>query len=384
MKKKLIRTATVAMSLDILLEGQLAFLNEFYDVVAVSGRDNHLENVASREKVKTIDVAFYRTISPVKDLISLFRLYKTLKIEKPFIVHSITPKAGLITMIAGFFARVPIRVHTFTGLVFPTKTGFSQSFFIFIDKILCLFATHIFPEGNGVKNDLIKYKITKKPLKIIANGNVNGINLEYFNPDLYLEIDKNNLRLKLNIDSNDFVFIFVGRLVSDKGINELISAFDKLSAEKNNVKLLLVGNFEQELDPLQPQTIEKINNNKSIVSVGFQADVRSYFSIANALVFASYREGFPNVVLQAGAMNLPCIVTNINGCNEIIENNVNGLIIESKIEKAIFNAMNLFLSDKKLVEKLALNAREKIALRFEQSIVWNALLAEYRLLEKQK
>ena len=384
MKKKLIRTATVAMSLDILLEGQLAFLNEFYDVVAVSGRDNHLENVASREKVKTIDVAFYRTISPVKDLISLFRLYKTLKIEKPFIVHSITPKAGLITMIAGFFARVPIRVHTFTGLVFPTKTGFSQSFFIFIDKILCLFATHIFPEGNGVKNDLIKYKITKKPLKIIANGNVNGINLEYFNPDLYLEIDKNNLRLKLNIDSNDFVFIFVGRLVSDKGINELISAFDKLSAEKNNVKLLLVGNFEQELDPLQPQTIEKINNNKSIVSVGFQADVRSYFSIANALVFASYREGFPNVVLQAGAMNLPCIVTNINGCNEIIENSVNGLIIESKNEKAIFNTMNLFLSDKKLVEKLALNAREKIALRFEQSIVWNALLAEYRLLEKQK
>ena len=384
MKKKLIRTATVAMSLDILLEGQLAFLNEFYDVVAVSGRDNHLENVASREKVKTIDVTFYRTISPVKDLISLFRLYKTLKIEKPFIVHSITPKAGLITMIAGFFARVPIRVHTFTGLVFPTKTGFSQSFFIFIDKILCLFATHIFPEGNGVKNDLIKYKITKKPLKIIANGNVNGINLEYFNPDLYLEIDKNNLRLKLNIDSNDFVFIFVGRLVSDKGINELISAFDKLSAEKNNVKLLLVGNFEQELDPLQPQTIEKINNNKSIVSVGFQADVRSYFSIANALVFASYREGFPNVVLQAGAMNLPCIVTNINGCNEIIENSVNGLIIESKNEKAIFNTMNLFLSDKKLVEKLALNAREKIALRFEQSIVWNALLAEYRLLEKQK
>ena len=384
MKKKLIRTATVAMSLDILLEGQLAFLNEFYDVVAVSGRDNHLENVASREKVKTIDVTFYRTISPVKDLISLFRLYKTLKIEKPFIVHSITPKAGLITMIAGFFARVPIRVHTFTGLVFPTKTGFSQSFFIFIDKILCLFATHIFPEGNGVKNDLIKYKITKKPLKIIANGNVNGIDLCRFNPELFSDNDKNNLRLKLNIDSNDFVFIFVGRLVSDKGINELIAAFDKLSIEINNVKLLLVGNFEQDLNPLQPLTIEKINNNKSIVSVGFQADVRPYFSIANALVFASYREGFPNVVLQAGAMNLPCIVTNINGCNEIIENNINGLIIESKNEKAIFNAMNLFLNDKKLVEKLALNARENIALRFEQSIVWNALLAEYRLLEKQK
>ncbi len=378
MKKKLIRTATVASSLDILLKGQLSFLNEHFEVIAVSGQDIHLENISNREKVQTIDVAFQRHIAPIKDLISLFKLYKILKKEKPFIIHSITPKAGLLSMIAGYFAQVPIRIHTFTGLVFPTKTGFSKSFFIFMDRLLCQFATHIFPEGNGVKNDLIQNKITKKPLNVIANGNVNGIDLNHFNPSLFSENDKIELRKILNISNHDFVFIYVGRLVSDKGINELVAAFEKILANNLNARLLLVGNFENDLDPLFPETYKILKQNKSIISVGFQEDVRPYFAIANALVFPSYREGFPNVVLQAGAMNLPSIVTNINGCNEIIQDNFNGIIIEFRNENAIFEAMNRLLNDKDLVCKLASNSRNNIVVRFEQSLVWNALLVEYR------
>lgn len=377
MKKKIIRTATVASSLDILLKGQLAFLNEYYDVIAVSGQDIHLENVANREKIRTINISFQRPISFIQDLISLFRLYKLLKKEKPFIIHSITPKAGLLSMIAGFWAGVPVRIHTFTGLIFPTKTGLSKSFFIFMDRFLCRFATHILPEGNGVKNDLIKYKITNKPLKIIANGNINGIDLKYFNPDLFSENDKINLRKHLNISENDFVFIYVGRLVSDKGINEIIKTFDKLQKQNSKAKLLLVGPFENNLDPLLSETYAVLESNTSIMSIGFQDDVRPYFAIANALVFASYREGFPNVVLQAGAMNLPSIVTNINGCNEIIQDNFNGNIIESKNEKALFNAMQLYINDNELVKKLASNCRQNIISKFEQKLVWNALLKEY-------
>ena len=166
--KKLIRTATVSLSLDILLKGQLQFLSQNFDVVAISGQDKHLIEVEDREKVKTIAVAFERKIAPFRDLISLFKLYKVLKKEKPFIIHSITPKAGLLSMIAGYFANVPVRIHTFTGLIFPSKKGLMQQLLIVMDKILCRFATHIFPEGNGVKNDLLQYKITKKPLKINA------------------------------------------------------------------------------------------------------------------------------------------------------------------------------------------------------------------------
>lgn len=379
--KKLIRTATVSISLNVLLKGQLQYLNSFYKVIAVSNADNHLLEVANRENIKTIEVEFERKISLFKDLLSLYKLYKVLKSEKPFIIHSITPKAGLLSMIAGFLASVPIRIHTFTGLIFPTKTGLTKHILILMDKILCQFATHIYPEGNGVKKDLIKFKITKKPLKIIANGNINGIDCDYFNASNFSSIANNNLRNQLKIQQTDFVFIFIGRMVADKGMNELINSFVEISKLNNNTKLILVGPNEQHLNPLKNNTIHEINTNKNIISVGWQDDVRPFLAIAKALVFPSYREGFPNVVLQAGAMNLPCIVSNISGCNEIITSDFNGLIIEPRSENEVLNAMNLFINDVNFVRKLAANARQNIIDNFEQSLVWQAILNEYHNLE---
>ncbi len=380
--KVLIRTATVSMSLDILLKGQLAFLKNYYEVVAVSGKDSHLDRVARREGVRTISVSFQRQISPIKDFISLLKLYKVLKKEKPLIVHSITPKAGLLTMIAGYFADVPIRIHTFTGLVFPYKKGFLHFLLLFLDKVLCRFATHIIPEGEGVKKDLLEFNVTKKPLQVIANGNVNGIDLEYFNSDAVTERECLNLKAQLKITNSDFVFIFVGRLVADKGINELVAAFNILSKENANYKLLLVGPFEEDLDPLHQDTLDLIKSNKSIIFLGFQKDIRPYLSISNVFVFPSYREGFPNVILQAGAMNLPCIVTDICGSNEIIIPNENGIIIPVKNEIAIFEAMQLISSDKELFLKLKLKSRDYIVSSFQQEVVWKALYEEYKRLEK--
>ena len=169
-----------------------------------------------------------------------------------------------------------------------------QRLLIVMDKILCSCSTHIYPEGEGVKNDLISYNITRKPLKVLANGNVNGVNTSYFNPALFLDEENKSLKNKLDIIEDDFVFIFVGRIVSEKGINELVAAFEKLSTENKKVKLLLVGPLEEKLDPLQEKTTLIIKHNKQIISVGFQNDVRPYFAIANALAFPSYREGFPN------------------------------------------------------------------------------------------
>ena len=380
--KKIIRTATVASSLDILLKGQLGYLNQDYEIIAISGQDQHLKNVSIREQVQTIDVVMSRQIVPFQDLVSLYKLYKTFKNQKPLIVHSITPKAGLLSMIAAKLARVPIRIHTFTGLVFPTRKGFMQQFLIFLDQTLCYFATHIYPEGQGVKNDLIKYKITKKPLKIIANGNINGIDLDYFDPNLFSDNDKSVLKNKLKILDNDFVFVFVGRLVKDKGINELIQAFLELNSETPETKLLLVGDFENNLDPLEAETLKILKNHQSIISVGFQDDVRPYYSIANVLVFPSYREGFPNVVLQASAMGLPCMVTNINGCNEIIQDNFNGLIIEPKNQNEILMSMKRLITTPNLLKNLSENSRTLISQKFNQKLVWKAVLDEYKLLEK--
>lgn len=376
--KKVIRTSTVALSLDFLLKGQLKFLSSDYEIIALSGKDDHLMEVEIRENVRTIDVKMQRQISPFQDLISLFRLYITFRKEKPFIVHSITPKAGLLSMTAAYFAHVPIRVHTFTGLIFPAKTGFMQKVLILMDKVLCRFATHIYPEGQGVRNDLLKYGITRKPLKILANGGVNGIDTSYFSRDHFSDSDSAALKTSLGISSTDFVFIFVGRLVGDKGINELVRAFAELSSEEKEIKLLLVGPIETDLDPLEASTLNEIETNPNIISAGFQNEVRQYFAISNVLIFPSYREGFPNVVMQAGAMELPAIVTNINGCNEIISNGENGIIIPVKDDRAVLGAMREVYHNKNLYQQLRQNARPMIADRYEQAKVWQAILDEYR------
>lgn len=372
---KIIRTATVAMSLNILLKGQLRYLNQFFDVLAVSGYDADLETVKNREEVSVVSVTMKRSIAPFQDLISLYRLYKLFKKERPIIVHSITPKAGLLSMVAAKYANVPVRIHTFTGLVFPAKKGLFQKILILMDKVLCWHATHIIPEGAGVKQDLLDYKITKKPLEVIANGNVNGIDTTFFNSNTISEQQQQNLRNELGIDSSDFVFVFIGRLVADKGINELVRAF--LSLAIPNCKLLLVGPYETE-DPLQPETLKAIQQNDSILSVGFQHDVRPYLVISDCLVFPSYREGFPNVVMQAGAMGLPSIVTDINGSNEIIIEGFNGTIVPAKNVTALSNAMIRIKEDETWRNQLQSNARSSIISRYEQELVWEALLIKYK------
>ncbi|MFH6944321.1 glycosyltransferase family 4 protein [Flavobacterium sp. FlaQc-50] len=379
---KIIRLSTVPLSLNVLLKGQLKFLNSYYNVLGVSGKGLDLDEVAKREGITVHSIEMQRKIAPLKDLVSLVRLYFYFRIERPFIVHSITPKAGLLSMIAGKLAGVPIRIHTFTGLIFPSKSGFFQKILIVMDRLLCLCATNVYPEGQGVSEDLVKYRITKKPLKVIGNGNVNGIDTEYFDPGLYTLEDKIKLRKKIGVFENDFVFIFVGRLVKDKGINELVTAFLKLEVNFKEVKLVLVGPFENDLDPLNTETISAIEESDAIVTVGFQQDVRPYFAMADTLVFPSYREGFPNVVMQAGAMELPSIVTDINGSNEIITENENGMIIPVKDVDAIYNSMKKIVTNTEYRNKLAHNARFNIVSKYEQQLVWNALLEEYKNLEK--
>lgn len=379
--KKIIRVSTKAISLNCLLKGQLFFLNQNYDIIGVSGEDHHLKEVREREKINTISIEIHREISLFCDLLSLYKLYLLFKKEKPLIVHSISPKAGLISMLAGKMAGVPIRMHTYTGLIFPSKTGFLKKILIMMDKVMCYCATNIYPEGQGVKNDLIQYKITNKPLTILANGNINGIDLLHFNPLLFSKSENLKLKKELGITPEDFVFIFVGRLVGDKGINELIKAFSQIASEKPNVKLILLGFFESDLDPLSSETMSTIKSNNSIVSIGYKSDVRPYFSISDVLVFPSYREGFPNAVIQAGAMGLPSIVTDINGCNEIIVEGKNGTIIPIKNTNSLYKSMNKMLEDQDYRIYLQQNARNMIINRFDNIQVWKAILAEYKRLE---
>ena len=377
MKKiKLIRTSTVPGSLNTFCKGLLRELQEQegYEVVAVSSPGEQLDEISRREGVKTVAVPMERRISPLNDLKSLWRLIRVFRKEKPAIVHSITPKAGLLSMIAAWVARVPVRLHTFTGLVFPTATGLTQKILILTDRITCACATHIVPEGEGVKNDLINYRITRKPLKVLGHGNIRGIDLDYYNPELP-EVQADAAKIR---KPGVFTFVFIGRLVGDKGINELVEAFERLNTEYPETRLLLVGRQEPELDPLKHETIAKIDHNKNIEAVGQQSDVRPWLASADALVFPSYREGFPNVVIEAGAMGLPSIVTDINGSREIIIEGRNGTIVPPRNAMALEAAMRRFVESPDDVARMAENARPLIASRYEQSYVRRCLKDYYR------
>ncbi|WP_301029895.1 glycosyltransferase, partial [Parabacteroides goldsteinii] len=250
--QKLIRISTIPVSLETLLKGQLKMLSEHYEVVVVSSPGERMKVLEEREGVRTVSIPMERRISLVKDFMSLLRLIILFAKERPDMVHSITPKAGLLSMLAAWITRVPVRMHTFTGLVFPTATGKMQKLLIVMDRLTCFCATHINPEGEGVKRDLINYNITSKPLHVIANGNVNGIDLEYF--DRTPEVMEKAYSYK---KEGTFTFCFVGRMVKDKGINELVHSFLRLYQDDARVRLLLVGPFEKELDPVLPEVEEQ-------------------------------------------------------------------------------------------------------------------------------
>ena len=369
--KKIIRAVTVDASLGF-VEPMLPYLSKKYEVQLLSSPGDRLDSMCLKYKVKGYRVLMQRHISLWNDLKALVRLIIIFYRERPDMVHSMTPKAGLLCMVAAWLTRVPVRVHTFTGLVWPTSTGFSRKILMTTDWITCASATHIIPEGYGVLNDL--HHITKKPMKVLGYGNVRGVDMIRFSrrSEIVVRADK----LKVN---GVFTFIFVGRIVSDKGINELVAAFVRLNNLYNNTRLILVGRFEENLDPLKSQTIDIIKNNPSINFVGQQYGdaLPAYYAASDCFILPSYREGFPNAVLEAGSMGLPCIVTDVNGSREIIMDGENGIIVPPKDENALMESMKSVMSDKPLFQRLAANARIMIEKRFEQNFVCKCLYEFY-------
>lgn len=373
--RKIIRTSTVPTSIDTFCEGLLRTLQEKdgHEVVVVSSPGKELETVSQREGVRVIEVPMERHIAPLRDLPSLWRLIKVFRREKPYMVHSITPKAGLLSMMAAWICRVPVRLHTFTGLVFPTATGLTQKVLIMTDRITCACATHITPEGEGVKNDLMDYRITRKPLQVLGYGNVRGIDLEWYDPARKDVVEKAAPLRRPGL----FTYIFVGRLVGDKGINELVGAFREVHSIHPDTRLLLVGEEEHELDPLCQETLDEIKHNPAIEAVGQQADVRPWLAASDCFVFPSYREGFPNVVIEAGAMGLPSIVTDINGSREIVIPGRNGVIIPPRDASALAREMLRMFDNKDVCRDMGVASRPLIASRYEKNFVQGELRKFY-------
>ena len=408
-RKKIIRVTTADISLNSLLKGQLMFLNQYFEVIGVAKDTGVLKEVSEREGIRVVDAPLERPISLVKDIKGLWFLYRLFRKEKPWCVHANTPKGSLLAMIAAWFACVPHRVYTVTGLRYQGAHGVLRKILKTMERLSCLFATNVIPEGQGVLQCLKRDNITKKVLRVIHYGNINGKDTEFFSRDSTIETaslkltDKQiylrNLsekearsivRSELGFSNNDFIFVFIGRLVNDKGLGELADAIRKLENENLEIKLLLIGEIDGEDDALAKDKLNYLMQSKNVKYIGVQSDIRPYLMASDVLVFPSYREGFPNVPLEAGALGLPAIVTNINGSNEIVEDGVNGKIIQAPLDNngmrvnditnELYTMMKWFFHHPEEVKRMGENARPIICERYEQHNVWKAILEYYKQL----
>ncbi|MCA6073413.1 glycosyltransferase family 4 protein [Fulvivirga sedimenti] len=377
---KLVRITTVPISLDLLLRGQLKFMREQnIEVFTASADGPEITRFSEREGVPHKIFPLTRKITPFIDMKAVVELRNWLKEIKPDIVHTHTPKAGLIGMMAALWAGVPHRLHTVAGMPLMEATGTKRKILEAAERVTYSCATAVYPNSMNLKSFIeSSIPVDKQKLKVIGKGSSNGIDTDFFQNTPALSAQGSNLRNSLGIGEKELVFTFVGRIVKDKGINELITAFLKLSEIRNDSHLVLVGPFEDHLDPVSADTRKAITEHPRIHSVGFQSDIRPYLSMTDVFVFPSYREGFPNVVLQAASFQLPVIVTDINGCNEIIADGENGIIVPAKDSQALLEAMNRYASNADLRGLFGLAARASVVDNYSQSAIWQALLKEYR------
>lgn len=347
-----------------------------YDLLAVSSPGGDLD-VVDRRGIRVRCVRMQRRISPFADIHSLIRLVNLFRRESPDLVHSITPKAGLLSMLAAWIVGVPVRIHSFTGLVFPTSKGIKRKILVTTDKITCACSTHILSEGMGVRSDLQKNRITKKHITVLGYGNIRGVDFDYYSRVPYVMEKAVAYRYEYGIKDGSFTFLFVGRLVRDKGIVELVDAYRRLRCEGCDIHLIMVGAREED-NPLPSNTIAEISNDPTIhLTDKWEDDVRPYYVASDVLVLPSYREGLPNVVLEAGAFSLPSIVTDINGSREIITDGKNGIVVPACESEALYHAMKSLIGNIDALKIMGDSARKNVEEKYDARDIREALIKYY-------
>jgi glycosyltransferase involved in cell wall biosynthesis len=377
MKKKFFIATTIPASLNF-FKGHLRFLNEHFRVSAISSDLESLELIGKREEISIFHIPMVRPISLFKDIWCLLRFIFLFLKEQPHIVHGNTPKASFLSMIAAWITRVPVRIYMCHGLRYQGEANiYKRKLLMRMEKITCKCATKVICVSYGVRNTLISDGICSDSKAIVVHhGSAAGIDTNHFCRD---NVDiKTTIHEELGIKKEDFTFVFIGRIVQDKGINELIRAFCKLLESYNHVHLVLVGPNDIDTKKISKETKQLIKSTANIHAVGVQKDIRPYLLNANALVLPSYREGFGMVLIEAGAMSVPAIASDIIGCNEIIISGKNGELISAKNPDALLETMKKWVESPEYVNQLSLNAREMVMERYSQEIVWRNMLATYQ------
>lgn len=373
-RKKFFIITTVGRSFTF-FKGQARLWQKSFDVTAISAEEDRLKIFAEKEGIAHKYMPMHREISPIADVVCLFRLIWLFLLERPFIVHGNTPKASMLSMLAAWITRRPVRIYMCHGLRYQTEDGVIRRILMGFEKVSCACANRVLCVSNGVKEQLISDGLCKsRKAKVVCYGTSGGIDTVHFS-----RRNKYDTKLveDLKLPDDAFVFTFVGRIVRDKGINELVSAFQRLSNEYQNVYLILIGSREQDLDPISNKSLYLIESHDRILELGRQSDIRPFLAVSQALVLPSYREGVGQVLLEAGCMDVPCIASDIIGCNEVIVPEVNGELIPPRNVEELYSKMKEWVANPAKVSKMAKSSRRSIVERFEREKVWAAYLSEY-------
>lgn len=376
---KIIRITTAPISLNVLLPGQMRYMREQgMDVLMVSSDGPELKEVIEREGCRHAIIPMTRRISPWQDLLCLFHLIRLFKREMPDIVHSHTPKAGLLSMLAAMFAGINTRIHTVSGLRFVSESGFNRFLLLSMERLTAVAATHILVNGKSLQEKLIKDRISKSfKISLLGAGSSNGINLDRFTLDNLTPEVMDGVKKSIQFAPRLKYIICIGRIVEDKGINELVDVFLELNQIDRSLRLLLVGSYEDDVDPVMRSTKRKISTNPNILVTGWTSNVPYYLSLATLLVHPSHREGFPNALLQAGAMGCPIVCSEIAGNIDIVENQIGGLTFKVKNRQSLKNVLLIALSDDLQMQRYAAALKIIVVEKFNQPAFWKLLLQKY-------
>ena len=347
MNKKLVLGITFPGSI-VLLKGQAKyFKSKGYDVYLMSPPEIRINEYCKEEGCVHIPINIARTINPIKDLIILFQMIRKLKIIKPDIVNVGTPKMGLLGSMASALTGVKKRIYTCRGLRYEHEKGFKRKLLMTTEKLSSFFSHIVICVGPALKYQAIKDHVFSEEKSVVINsGSSNGIQLEVFNPLLYEQYKKDKLKKDLEFEDK-FIFGFVGRIQDRKGLNELYNVFNILFKSNHNISLLIVGNATKG-QISNPELISQLKRHPGIKWVGFKNNVPLYLSIMDVFVLPSWWEGFSNSLIQAAAMGIPIITTNGTGCRDAVKDGYNGILVPVRNEFALFNAMKLYLDNKKL------------------------------------
>ena len=370
------------MALRYLLPGQMRFMrsNDF-DVLMISADGKELAAVIELEKCRHIIVPMTRKITPLQDLKCLFKLISIFWKERPDIVHTHTPKAGLLGMLAAKICFVKTRIHTVAGLPLMVEKGFKYQLLKFIETLTYAAASQVWPNSNSLMKFIIDNKLCKtSKLQLIGNGSSNGININRFNKEVLDEKIITEIKERVKFLNTNTYLLCIGRLVADKGIVELVHVFTQLQKSNDALMLILVGEYEAGLDPLPGATLHEIKINPSIIHINWTNQVEYYMNIAGLFVFPSHREGFPNVLLQAGAMELPIICSHIAGNIDIVTNNKTGLIFECSNERQMLEHLQYAIAHPQHIQAMAKQLQQEIRENYRQENIWQNMLAAYKTL----